>query len=308
LNNPDISILICAYNSDKSLEILTKNIIEIFSNLEETFNIIFVDDGSSNKNTWTTIESLHSAYPKLVKGYSLMRNFGRPSALLCGFKKCDGKYLIMMDDDLQHDPYYIPEFLKYKIHDVVIAHFVTKEHNFIKRTFSDIKGYFDYKLIGKPKDIKNSSYKMIKRPIIDSINQMNIFNPFISGLLFHATRDLVNVKIIQKKREYGKSGFTLNKMLSQFMNLMFNNSSFMLRVISYLGILFSFFGLILTLFYLYRYVFYDSNVPGWTSLIVLNLVTSGIILFSLGVFGEYFIRIIKLAENRPSYVIRSKCE
>lgn len=303
-----ISILICVYNSSESLKILVEKIKKVLSPTEYSFEIVFIDDGSHNVETWKTIENLYESNKEVVKAHQLMRNFGRPSALMCGFSKCSGDYIIMMDDDLQHDPQYILNFLNSKEHDVVIAHFEDKKHNLFKRVVSDIKGYFDYKLIGKPRHIKNSSFKMIKKPIIDCINNLSVTNPFISGLIFYATRDIVNIKIKHNSREYGDSGFTLRKMIRQFMNLLFNNSSFLLRMVSYLGIIFSFFGFILAIVYLGRYFIYGSNFPGWTSIFVLNIITSGLILFSLGIFGEYFIRIIQLSEKRPSYVIRQSKE
>jgi len=308
MHKVDISILIPVYNSDLSLRELVVRINEVFQNILMSYEIVFINDGSPNPKTHSMLMELFDNHKDIVRCFELRRNFGRPAALMCGFTQCKGEYIIMMDDDLQHDPEYIPEFLKQKEHDVVIASFKNKKHNFFKRITSDIKGWFDYKLIGKPRHIRNSSYKMIKQSVIVSINRMNVTSPFISGLLFYVTRDIINIEIEHRKRKHGKTGFTLKKMSQQFFNLLFNNSSFLLKVVSYTGIMFSIIGFVLSMYYLIRYFTARTIIQGWTSLIILNLITSGLILFSLGVFGEYFIRIIHLTEKRPSYVIKNKME
>lgn len=308
MNTLDLSIVVTVFNSDKSL-------IELVSAIKssckdspyvESYEIVFVDDGSSNTNTWPTLLSLKDKNPKHVRCVKLSRNFGRPSALLCGFSLVKGENVLMMDDDLEHDPKFIDDFMKLKDHDLVIAHFKNKTHGFIKRLNSDIKGYFDYKLTGKPKHIKNSAYKLIKIELIKNINQMTISQPFVSGLLFFLTDDIVNISIEHKKRKYGKSGYTFSKMIKQFLSLLYNNSTLLLKLVSYMGMIIAALSFAIGIFYIIRYFNNGVGVPGWTSLILITLFTSGTILLSLGVFGNYFIRLMHISENRPSYVIKER--
>ena len=305
-NNVEYSIIIPVYNSDSSLIELNERIKNVFKNIiNKSYELIFIDDGSDNIYTWDVLEKLSNENNK-VTVIQLMRNFGKSSALICGFSFVKGKFVIIMDDDLQHLPEDIPLLLKQREHDIVIAEFKQKKHSIFKRVSSRIKGWFDYKLIGKPKHIKNSAFILVKREVINAINKLNILNPFLSALLFYITKDIVNVTCNHGDRQYGKSGYTLSKLLKQFSNLIINNSSLLLRVVAYIGVSFSLISFILIVYYAYRYFVIDISLFGWHTIITLVLFIGGLILFSVGIIGEYLIRIISGVEKKPPYIIRDK--
>jgi dolichol-phosphate mannosyltransferase/undecaprenyl-phosphate 4-deoxy-4-formamido-L-arabinose transferase len=298
------SIVIAVYNSTQSLLELTERLVQVFNDqIKDTFEIIFVDDASPDPGTWDTLKALHAKYPNIVL-IQLMKNFGQSGAVLCGLRYARGKYIITMDDDLEHLPEEIPTLIKHRDHDIVIGAFHSKTHSFFRRLASKIKGYFDYKIIGKPRHIKNSPFKLIRKEVVDAVNRMNISNPFISALLFYASNDIVNVSMKHGKRKYGQSGYTLNKLFQQFFNLLFNNSIYLLKIIGNLGTLFAALSIALSLFYLYKKIFIGIPVPGWTTVVILLLLFGGIFLFSLRVIGEYLIRIINVIEVRPAFIIR----
>ncbi|MBD3362739.1 glycosyltransferase [Candidatus Dojkabacteria bacterium] len=306
MQNPQYSVVIPVYNSSKSLIELIPKIKQVFENsIRESYEIILVNDSPNNEQTRKTLDKLNTKFESLII-IELFRNFGRPGALLAGFKESRGDYIIMMDDDLEHPPEVIPKLIENQGHDIVIAYFSKKTHNIFRRIVSKIKGWFDYKLLGKPKHIKNSGFKLINRKIIDAVNKLHTPNPFISALLFYVSRDIVNVEIPHGRRKYGKSGYSFVKLLSQFSNLLFNNSSFMLKIIFYIGIFFFFISIVLITYFIYLRFIKEEVVAGWTSLIVLELFFGGLILFSLGIIGEYLIRIISVTEKRPAYIIKEK--
>lgn len=310
MNNPQstiqYSVVIAAYNSHKSLSELTQRLHAVFADeIRESFEIIFVDDASPDKETWIALEKLRKAYSNITI-IQLMKNVGRSGAVLCGFKAARGRYIIMMDDDLEHLPEEIPLLVQQKGHDIVIGAFYSKTHSFFRKTVSNIKGYFDYKLIGKPRHIKNGAFKLIRKEVIDAINQMRISHPFISALLFYVSDDIVNVPTTHGARKYGQSGYTLKKLFQQFSNLLFNNSIYLLKLIGHIGTLFSFLSIVLIFYYVYKKMFIGIPVPGWTTVIVLLLLFGGIFLFSIRVIGEYLIRIINVIEIKPAFIIRKK--
>ncbi len=111
-DNIKYSIVIPVYDSAESLTALAGRIEKVFDEkINGRYEIIMVDDGSSNLKTWKTIEDLSAAYPP-VKGIRLTRNFGKAGALLCGFEEAKGDYIITMDDDLQNLPEDIPLLLR----------------------------------------------------------------------------------------------------------------------------------------------------------------------------------------------------
>ncbi|HEY8399731.1 MAG TPA: glycosyltransferase family 2 protein [Cytophagaceae bacterium] len=299
------SIVIPVYNSTSSLTELVDRIDKVFSQLDAAYEIIFVDDGSSNKATWPVIEKLAMQKPS-VKGVQLTRNFGKPGALMCGLEQAAGDYIITMDDDLQHLPEDLPALIAKKEHDIVIAYFKDKKHSFQKQVFSKINSWFEEKLIGKPAHIKSGPFRLLKREIVANMLSVKTAYPSISALMYFVSKDVVMAEVSHGERKFDKSGFTFKKMLGTFSNLLINNSSFLLQVMAGMGIGISTLSFIMAIAFLIKKLTVGTTVAGWASLMIVILFIGGLILFSLGVVGEYLIRIINGVENKPSYLIRKK--
>ncbi|MGI9316597.1 MAG: glycosyltransferase family 2 protein [bacterium] len=299
------SVVIPVYNTVKPLEELVARIEEVFNLLEVEYEVIMVDDCSSNTQTWTTLESIALKNPA-VTAIQLSRNFGQQPATLCGLAEAVGDYMITMDDDLQHSPEDIPQLIHKNDHDIVIGQFSEKKHSLFKRATSRIKSYFDTILIGKPHNIRLSPFRMINRTTVDGMLAINTPSPFIPALMFHVSKDVVGVTFEHHSRKEGKSNYTFGKMLGVFNNLIIGNSSFLLKTIGYLGVIIAFCSLIYASFIVVEQLIKPTLVPGWTSVIVSILFVGGLLLFSVGIIGEYLIRIIAGVESRPSYVVRRK--
>ncbi len=298
------SIIIPVYKSTTSLEELAKRVDIVFSNISNSdYELIFINDSPFYLETKKILEEIIYKYPKVVV-IELMKNFGQQPATLCGIENSKGDYIITMDDDLQHAPEDIPSLIKKQKHDVVIAKLKRIKHNIFKRISSNIKGYFDYIILGKPKNIKLSSFRLIKSSITKLMFKRKTPYPFIPALLFSITLDIVNVEVEHNHRNDGKSNYTFFKLVQVFSNLMINNSSLLLRVIGYLGICIAFLSVIFGLIIIYKKIFLDYILLGWSSTMVALLFFGGMTLFTLGVIGEYLIRIIATTEERPVYYIR----
>lgn len=306
MNAPAYSIIIPVYNSTDSLKELVNRIDSVFRNeIRDSYEIIMIDDASPNEETWPVMEALASRHDN-VRVIQLMRNFGKHAAVLCGFAEVKGQYIITMDDDLQHRPEDIPRLISRKSHDLVLGSFKNKQHSLFKRVASDIKGWFDHKISGKPRHIQNSPFKLIKRDVIEGVLKISSPYPFISAMLFYCTGDVVNVDVSHAPRRHGKSGFTIRKMIRSFSNLMINNSSFLLQTISVTGLAVSSVSFLLGFVVIIKKLTVGIEVPGWTSLVLLVAVQGGLILFSLGIIGEYLIRIVSSTDKKPAYIVRTR--
>ena len=305
-NSSLYSIVVPVYDSTESVIELVARLQKVFKEtIMESYEIILIDDKSPNSQTWDILNDMARKY-KEVKIVQLMRNFGKQGAMMCGFDQANGKYIITMDDDLQHLPEDIPKLIAYQDHDVVIGNFKNKKHSIFKKTASSIKGWFDYKLIGKPRHLKVGPFKLFNSQVVENMIGIKTPYPFIPALMFYVTTDVVNVEVDHGLRKYGRSNFTLRKMLKLFSNLLINNSSFVLRKIALIGIYMSVINFGLGIFFILKRIMVGSNISGWTSLMVVSLFTSGLILFSVGIVGEYLIRIINGIENRPPFIIRNQ--
>lgn len=221
-----------------------------------------------------------------------------------GVAHAKGHFVITMDDDLQHRPEDIPRLIEQQHHDIVIARLRRKKHSIFKRLSSQIKGYFDRIILGKPRHIKLSSFRLLKQDIAKLMFKRKTPYPFIPALLFSITRDIVNVDVQHSTRDHGKSNYTLFKMIGVFSNLMINNSSFLLRVIGYLGMFMALLSIVFGGIIIYKKIVLDHVLQGWSSIMVTVLFFGGMTLFTIGIIGEYLIRIISTTEERPVYHIR----
>ncbi len=300
---PKYSIVVPVFNSDASLSELCKRCASVFENLQETWEILLIDDGSSNPLSWQNIELLSKLDPH-VKGYKLSKNSGKHSAILAGFSYAEGDYIITIDDDLQHPPEEIPKLIVLNKHDVVIGEYTAYQASGIKKLISKRKKKFEQKLLNIPQGVVVSPFKLYKKRVVKDILKIKTAYPFITALLFEVTSDVVNTPVEHHVRKLGKSQYTMGKMLQQFSNLLFNNSSYLLKLISKLGLSISALSVLAAIYLLSRKLFGLVHVSGWTSLMLTLLFIGGLILFSIGILGEYLIRIIKGVESKPSFYIQ----
>lgn len=305
-STPKYSIVVPVYNTAKSLTELAQRVKEVFDeSVDESYELVFVNDGSSNPETWPTLERLCDDDP-CVRAFQLTRNFGQSPATVCGLDESRGQYVITMDDDLQHRPEDIPLLLEKKEHQIVIGKLKQKKHSLFKRVTSRLKEVFDRYILGKPKGLRMSSFRLFNRCIVDGMLSIKTPYPFIPALMFYVSRDAVNVSIKHEARKEGKTGYSLRKMFQLFSNLIINNSSLLLRVIGNFGIVLSLASFVGGVYFLGKKLLYGINVPGWTSAMVAQLIIGGVLLFTMGIIGEYLIRIVQGVEHKPTYIILKK--
>lgn len=305
-STPKYSIVVPVYNTAKSLVELAERVKEVFDEtVEDTYELIFVNDGSSNPETWPTLERLCDDDPH-VRAFQLTRNFGQSPATVCGLDESRGQYVITMDDDLQHRPEDIPLLLEEKEHQIVIGKLKQKKHSLFKRVTSRLKEVFDRYILSKPRGLRMSSFRLFNRCIVDGMLSIKTPYPFIPALMFYVSRDAVNVPIKHEARKEGKTGYSLRKMFQLFSNLIINNSSLLLRVIGNFGIVLALASFVGGAYFIGKKLLYGIDVPGWTSVMVALLTIGGGMLFAMGIIGEYLIRIVQGVEHKPTYVVLKK--
>jgi len=303
---PLVSVVIPVYNSP-ALELLAGKIEAVFRDDPERYEIIFVDDASSDPGVWPLLERL-AHERRNVRSIQLTRNFGQQAATLCGLRDARGELVITLDDDLQHDPGDIPLLLARAEHDIVIGQFVHPEHPFVRRIFSRMKSIFDRIIIGKPKDLRLSSFRLLRRTVVDGVLSIRTPNPFLPALMFHVSKDVVGVPVRHAPRHSGRSGYTAGKLLRLFSNLIINNSSILLRFAAYAGMVFALISFGFAGHVIYRKLVHRVSVQGWASLLAALLLIGGLLLFSVGIVGEYLIRIMESSEARPTYFVRRRSD
>jgi undecaprenyl-phosphate 4-deoxy-4-formamido-L-arabinose transferase len=224
---------------------------------------------------------------------------------MAGLNCSSGESVIIMDDDLQHDPEDIPSLLigLEKGYDICYALFNSKKQSWFKNLGSWFNGKVANIVIKKPDEVYLSPFKAIKRGVIDEIIKYDGPYPYIDGLLFRVTRNITQVPVQHHKRYAGKGNYNLLKSIRVWLRLATNFSVFPLRIATFLGFITSGIGFILALYFIIRH-FIDGQAPmGWASLIVIVLFLGGIQLVAIGTIGEYVGRLFLYYSKEPQFVI-----
>lgn len=303
-----ISVVIPCYGSEATIEEVVCEVVQTIEKHKDSYEIILVNDCSPD-NVWSKIVSLAQKY-EAVRGFSLSKNFGQHSALMAGYRHANGDYIISMDDDGQ-----TPVDELYKLldkmeqgYDVVYASYPDKKHGAFRNFGSRVNDYMCEKLLDKPKGLRVTSYFAASKFIIEEICKYENSFTYVLGLVLRTTKNIGTVDVTHRKRQQGKSGYTMSKLLSLWMNGFTAFSVKPLRLASMMGIGFSFVGFVCFIIILLN-KFTNPNVPiGWSSMIATLLVVGGVILFTLGIIGEYLGRVYISINDAPQYVIKEKTD
>jgi len=302
MNSVEISIVIPVYNSG---DIIHKLYAAIAASLNEqyTFELILVNDASKD-NSWEQIKQLTIANPFVI-GVNLKKNSGQDNALLAGLRIAQGNYCVIMDDDLQHHPKYISTLHNAIVNgfDVCYANFELKKQSVVKNTGSNLNGKMAEVLMAKPKEIYLSPFKIINKSTISEIVKFAGPYPYIDGIILSITSNITQVEVDHHERDSGKGNYSIKRSANVFFKMFTGFSILPLRIATITGIIATLLGVVLSFKYLYDYFFTKDYVPGWTTVVILIIVFSGLILLSLGIIGEYIGRTYLAVNNKPQYSI-----
>jgi dolichol-phosphate mannosyltransferase/undecaprenyl-phosphate 4-deoxy-4-formamido-L-arabinose transferase len=302
----DISIVIPVYKSSACMAELLRQLTETMQRLGNAYEVILIDDASPD-DTWQTIESLAPLYPR-VSAIQLLTNVGQHKATLCGMSYARGDIVITMDDDLQHPPDQLPVLIDaLRSHpeiDCVYGCFEVKQHAAYRNLGSRVIQWINARSFGLPRDLRSSSLRLIRRPIASALLQYDTRNAVIEAILYATTHRIMSVKVRHAERYAGRSNYTLAKQFNMAFDHICNVSMLPLRLLSTLGISICLMSLIYVCYILYSYFSGRVGVAGWATVVILVSFFAGLTLLSLGIVGEYVIRILREVRGGPPFLIR----
>jgi glycosyltransferase involved in cell wall biosynthesis len=302
------SIVVPVYRSEGCLPPLLHAISEALLPARWTYEVILVNDFSPD-HSWDVITDLASKDPHIV-GVDLRRNFGQDNAILTGMRLARGEYVIVMDDDLQHHPKYIPRLLAEAEEgfDVVYAQFKKKRQKHWKNIGSWINGKIAEAVIYKPRNIYLSPYKIIRKEVADMVCAYNGPWPYIDGLLYQVTWRVSSISVDHFPRYSGQSNYKFLRALGVSARLIFSFSIKPVRLVTWSGLALAALGLFAaTAIVAYRVLVpqdFTYQSAGWASLIVTTLVIGGMQMMIFGILGEYLGRIYMRVDHKPQTSIR----
>lgn len=302
MNRFDYSVVVPVFQSEDLLVKLYEGIAETFADTGKSFEVIFVDDGSRDAS-WKVISHLKENHPGEITAIRLNKNYGQHNAIMCGFHFVRGENVITMDDDLQHPPKEIIKLIEAENAedaDMVYGVFTKKKHSVVRNIGS--YSLRKYSRVFHERSSRGSSFRLIKRSIIDKILDHDLHFIYIDEVLQWYTDKIAYVEVEHHKRKGSRSGYTPRKLFLLASDLMFFYTNMPLKLMVYGGFIVSFLSFLLGVHFIIKKIF--QNIPlGYTSMIVTILFSTSLIIFSLGVIGGYISRIYQIQKKKPPYHI-----
>lgn len=305
-NNPVVSIVVPVYGSAGILPLLVARLQEELDPAfgPQGYEAIFVHD-SGPDNSWDVIRDLAKANPWLI-GADLRKNAGQHNAIMAGLSLARGRYIVTMDDDLQHDPADIPRIVRQLQagYELCYVQFERKQHALWKRTGSWFNDFVARRLLKKPKGLYLSPFRGMLDEIRDEVLRYEGPFVYVDGLLLQTTANISTISAKHHLRNNGRSGYSLKKSISLWLQMATSFSVTPLRLVAIAGICASIVGFLLAVAVLIQKLSTPSLAVGWASLIIAILLMGGLQLLALGAIGEYTGRILLSLNRRPQYLIR----
>jgi polyisoprenyl-phosphate glycosyltransferase len=306
---PQLSIVIPLFNEEQVFETLINSLNSTLYSSSIKCEVVLVDDGSSD-NTSRLIREL-CIKDSRYQGILLSRNHGHQLALTAGMAFAKGSEGIMvMDGDLQDPPELIETFYKKmkEGYDVVYAIRTKRKEPVLKKA-----AYWLYYRIQKLISsfnipIDSGDFGMMSRRVVDQLNLMPENSRYLRGMRSWVGFKQIGITYERSARQAGESSYSFKQLLGLAYNGIFNFSEIPVKFITRTG----FITIILSLLYLgitlYKKIFLNEVPEGFTALIMAIVLFSGVQLISLGIIGEYVLRIFFQVKNRPLYIVSSRFE
>lgn len=274
--------------------------------IEESYEILLVNDASPD-STWSAISKLANQN-ELVRGIDLMFNTGQFRTIICGLQHARGDYIILLDDDFQNPPEEIPKLIE-KMDicpelDCVMGEYTKKHHSLIRNLGSDFYRFIVAKLYRMPTSIKLTSFVIMKSQLAEAMCMHGTVSPVIGALIYRTTSRVANTPVVHRDRVSGESGYSLFALVKIVLDNLFSASVLPLRLLTFFGSAVAMGGFLLASYYMIQYLSGGIAAPGFMTQVILIIFFGGMSLFSIGLLGEYLIRIIDEVRRPPRYVVR----
>lgn len=314
MTRPVLALVIPCYNEEAVLRGTIERLMQIMGELEKQKRIsaksfmFLVDDGSTDK-TYEIMEEYNKSSSGKVKGISFVKNFGNQKALLAGLlevRKYNFDCCITIDADLQQDENKIEEFVEKYTEGYELVYGVKNNRNddsIIKKICA--QGFYKLmNILGAKTYPNHSEYRLVSRRITEILSEYTEHNIFLRGIFQEIGESPAIVYYDVKKRQAGKSKFSIFDLFSLAMQGITSFSIVPLRLVTFTGILISFFSFLLGLSAVIERIFVlNPIVPGWATIVAAISFIGGIQILSIGIIGEYLGQIFMEVKARPRYLV-----
>ncbi len=271
---------------------------------EVDLDLVFVDDGSKD-NSLAVLRSFQERWPKAISVMQLSRNFGSMNAVLAGYQIADGDCIGTIAADLQDPPELFIEMYQYWLKGAksVVAVRKSREDPVRDRLFASCYYSLLRRYALKDYPPKGFDFWLLDRQVVEDIKRIHEKNTSLMSLIVWLGYQSVQIPYVRRKRQKGRSRWTLSKKIKLFIDAFVGFSYFPIRFVSVIGFIFAALGILYAIFQAYYRIFHQVPVQGFATIVILIAVTSGLQMVILGTLGEYLWRTLDEARKRPPYVV-----
>lgn len=297
-----LSVVIPSYNEEKMIPVTAETLGSILGGAGIEYELVFVDDGSKD-GTWSAICAASEKDGGVV-GLHFSRNFGKEAAMFAGLERARGDCVAVIDCDLQHPPEKLCEMYALWKDGYEVVEGVKEDrgresglHRFAANSFYGIISG----LTGM--DMANASdFKLLDRKVVDTLNKMPERSVFFRALSHWVGFKTASVSYCVRERTAGESKWSTKALIKYALTNISSFSAAPLQLVTWLGVAFLVFALFLGVQTIVRYVG-GNALEGFTTVILLILISAGLIMVSLGIIGFYIAKIYDEIKGRPRYII-----
>jgi dolichol-phosphate mannosyltransferase len=300
-----ISVVIPSFNEEGNINIIVKALNEVLQKLNYRYELIFVDDGSSDK-TLRILQEI-SSNDSNVFYIELSRNFGHQNALKAGLDLASGDCIITMDGDMQHPPEMIPQLVEKweEGYDIVYTRRLEDKN---LPAFKKITSKYFYKFINYISEIKieegTADFRLMDKKVSTVFFAFSENELFIRGLVNWVGFKQFAIDYKPAERFSGNSKYTVKKMMQFALKGITSFSIRPLYISIFLGISLFFLSLVFYILYVFYSIYYGHVISGWASVIFTIVIFGGLNLIVLGIIGVYVGKLFMQSKQRPNYLIR----
>ncbi len=302
-----LSLVVPCYNEQDNVDKFHATCKTAFENKIDSYEIIFVNDGSSD-NTWENLKKIYNSDSGNIKLINLSRNFGKESAMYAGLCRAAGDYVTIIDADLQQNPKLVTEMVSFlddnPDFDCVAAY---QEKRIEGKTISFVKKMF-YKLINRVCEIPfksgASDFRTFRRNVVSAILEMKEYYRFSKGIFSWVGFNTYYMPYTADERNAGKTAWSFTRLLRYAWHGFVSFTTFPLKIATIMGSICSVCALIYMIAVIIQKICFGIDLPGYPTIVVLILLIGGIQLITLGIIGEYIAHIYMEGKHRPIYITK----
>ncbi|MBA2689857.1 MAG: glycosyltransferase [Burkholderiales bacterium] len=307
--NPEVSIIIPVYNEEPVLPALFARLYPALDALGRSYEIIFINDGSRDRSAALLREKFQQR-PEVTRVILFNGNFGQHTAIMAGFEASRGKRIVTLDADLQNPPEEIVILLAKmdEGYDYVGTIRIARQDTGFRRSASKLMNYLRERSTHITMTDQGCMLRAYSRAIVNAINEAKEVNTFIPALGYTFAANPTEIEVAHEERAAGQSKYSLYSLVRLNFDLVTSFTIMPLQIFSLLGIVLSLFSAGLVVLLVVRRLIIGPEAEGLFTLFAITFLLIGILLFGIGLLGEYVGRIYEQVRHRPRYIVQAILE